>query len=145
MRHTTYIAIIIFLFSASLHYGCENCKCYCSGYDVEELVLNDTVDLKYSTTYCNPEYEIRLGFDSIVESRCPTGVICFWEGNASVKLLIKQEGESDTSFILNTYGGYLNDTLVNGIRYELINLLPYPHIDRDYSLDDYTLQVYITD
>lgn len=145
MRHTTFIAILTFLFSASLHKGCENCRCYCSAYDVEELVLNDTIDLKYSTRYCNPEYEIRLGFDSIIESRCPSGAICVWEGNASVKFLIKQEGENDATITLNTYGGYLNDTLVNGIRYELINLLPYPEIDMEYSLDDYTLQVYISD
>jgi len=145
MRQTTFITLCIFLLSASLNKGCENCKCYCSAYDVEELVLNDTLDFKYYTTYCNPAYEIRLSFDSIVDNRCPIGAMCVWEGNASVKLLIKQTGESDASFLLNTFGGYQTDTLVNGIRYELINVLPYPEIDKDYSLDDYTLQLHISD
>ncbi len=145
MKHTTFIALFIFLVSASFYYGCENCNCYCSDYNVEELLLNDTVDLKYSTTYCNPEYEIRLSFDSLSDNRCPIGAICVWEGNASMKFFIKQKGESDATFTLNTSGRFLTDTIVNGLRYELIEVLPYPVLDKDYQLDDYTLQLLISD
>jgi hypothetical protein len=35
--------------------------------------------------------------------------------------------------------------LINGIRYELIDVLPYPEVDQDYQLDDYTLQLIISD
>jgi len=145
MRHTTLFALFLFLLSASLYYGCENCNCYCSGHDVEELLLNDTLDLKYSTSYCNPEYELTLSFDSLTDNRCPIGAICVWEGNASVKLIIKQEGESDATFTLNTFSGFQTDTIVNGLRFELIEVLPYPMVDKEYQLDDYILQLYISD
>ena len=39
----------------------------------------------------------------------------------------------------------LTDTLVNGLRFELIDLLPYPEVKRDYQLDDYTLHLLISD
>ncbi len=144
MRHLPFIALLIFLLSASLYYGCENCNCYCSDYDVEELLLNDTVDLKYSAAYCNPEYEIRLSFDSLGDGRCPIGAYCIWEGNAHVDFIIKQEGRSEQIFTLNTFAGFLTDTTVNGIRFELIDMLPYPIVNKDYQLDDYILQILVS-
>ena len=147
MRQKTFIAIFIFLLSAFLYSGCElfQCNCYCSNYAADELPLNETVELNYSEPYCNSEHEFRLSFDSLSDGRCPIGAMCIWEGNASVKLIIKQEGKSDNTFWLNTFDGFLTDTTVNGIRFELIDLLPYPEIDKDYQLDDYILQLHISD
>ena len=147
MRHLTFIALLTVLLSTILYSGCEKyqCNCSCSDEDAEELTLNDTIDYKYSKLYCNAEYEIQLSFDSITDGRCPIGAMCVWEGNASVKLLIKQDGENDASFTLNTFDGFLTDTTVNGIHYELIDMLPYPVIDKDYQLDDYILQLQISD
>jgi len=147
MRQKIIIALSIFLVSSLLFSACElsNCDCYCSNYDADELTLNDTIELKYTELYCNPEYELRLSFDSIADSRCPIGAICVWEGNASVDLIITQYGESEAIIRLNTYGGFLTDTTVNGLRYELIDLLPYPVIDKDYVLDDYILHLKISD
>ena len=136
---------IAFLLSLLLYPGCENCGCYCSGYDVEELVMNADSDLNYTSIYCNPEYEISLSFDSLQDSRCPIGAMCIWEGNARIKLKIRQSGESEISFWLNTHDSFLSDTVVNGIRYELIDVLPYPELDKEYQLDDYLLQMRISD
>jgi hypothetical protein len=147
MRQITIFALSIFLLAGLLISGCEDsgCNCFCSSYDAEELTLNDTIDLRYSELYCNPEYEIRLSFDSIHDSRCPIGAVCIWEGNARVKLHVQQSGKSHSTFWLNTHISYLTDTLINGIRYELIDLLPYPEEGKDYSLEDYTLQLLISD
>jgi len=147
MRKKTFITIFIFLLSAFLYSGCElfQCDCYCSNYGAEDLTLNETAELKYSELYCNSEYEFRLSFDSLSDGRCPIGAMCVWEGNARVKLIIKQEGKSDDTFWLNTFDGFLTDTTVNGLRFELIELQPYPEIDKDYILDDYILQLKICD
>ena len=147
MKQKIIFALSLLLLSGLLISGCEDtdCGCFCSSYDAEELMLNDTVDLKYSELYCNPEYELRLSFDSILDSRCPIGAACIWEGNAQVKLQVLQSGKSTSTFWLNTHISYLTDTLVNGIRYELIDLLPYPEVGKDYSLDDYILQLKISD
>jgi hypothetical protein len=147
MRQKLIIALSAFLLNGFLNSGCEQlqCDCYCSSYDARALRLNETVDIKYNKLYCNSRYEIRLGIDSIADSRCPIGAMCVWEGNGAVKLHVQQSGKDSVSFWLNTHPNYMNDTVVNGIRYELIDLLPYPEVDKDYQLEDYTLQLRITD
>ena len=147
MKQLSFIAFIIFLLSTFLYSGCELFQgdCYCSNYAAEELTLNDTVELKYSELYCNSKYEFRLSFDSLSDGRCPIGMMCLWEGNARVKLIIQQPGKSISTFWLNTFDGFLTDTTVYGIRYELIDLLPYPDVDKDYSLDDFILHLKISD
>jgi hypothetical protein len=147
MRHKTIIRLSIILLSILIFAGCEvsQCTCFCSDYEAKELILNDTIDLKYRELYCDPAYAIRLSFDSISDSRCPIGASCFWEGNASIKFIVTDKRDSVDTFRLNTFGGYHSDTLVGGLRYELIDLLPYPEIGKDYSLDDYTVQVLISD
>ena len=100
--------------------------------------------MKYSEFYCNPDNEIRLSFDSLSDSRCPNGAVCFWEGNASFRITVKSDSNESNSFKLNTYGKFLTDTVVNGLHYELIDILPYPKIGKDYQLDDYILQLIIS-
>ncbi len=145
MRQKNFIALLIFLLSASLYYGCENCNCFCAAYDAEDLKLNDTIELRYRELYCNSEHEFRLSFDSLGDGRCPIGAYCIWEGNAQVDFILKQEGRSEQIFTLNTHNNFLNDTVVNGIRFELIDMLPYPVVDTDYQLDDYILHILVSD
>lgn len=147
MRQLTIFVFSLLLLSGLLFSGCEdkNCNCLCSSFDAQELILNDTVYLKYNELYCNPEYEFQLSFDSISDSRCPIGAVCFWEGNASIRFIVQAIGNDSNTFRLNTNGEFLTDTVINGLRYELIDLLPYPEVDKDYSLDDYTLHLLISD
>jgi hypothetical protein len=137
----------LFFLSCIVFSGCEllQCDCYCSDYHAEELLLNETNDIKYSELYCNSRNKIRLSLDSIMDSRCPIGAMCIWEGNGRVKLNVQQSGHDPVSFWLNTHGNFLNDTTVNGLHYELIDLLPYPEVDKEYTPDDYTLQLLISD
>lgn len=147
MRYKGTIAFLIFLLSGLLLTGCElfQRNDYCSDFDIDELTLNETLEMRYSELYCNPEYEIRLSFDSIQDGRCPIGAMCIWEGNGRVQLIIKQGAESAIRFWLNTHDRFLTDTVVNGLRFELVDMLPYPQVDKDYQLDDYILQINISD
>jgi hypothetical protein len=147
MRLKRIIIPVLFLLTGLFITGCERFqgKRYCSDYGAEELTLNETVDFRYSELYCNSEYEFRLSFDSLSDGRCPTGALCIWEGTARVKLHVQQSGKNIISFWLNTHSSLLTDTIVNGLHYELIDLLPYPVVDMDYSLDDYILQLKISD
>lgn len=147
MRRKAISIITIFLLSGLLIAGCERqqCGCFCFVYDAGELKLNEANDLVYNKLYCNPSYEIRLSFDSVSDSRCPIGATCIWEGNGAVKLHVQQSGETPAVFWLNTHPNFLNDTVINGIHYELIDLLPYPELGKDYTLDDYTVQLLVTD
>jgi len=146
MRLKTIIIPVLLLLTGLFITGCEdkNCNCYCSSFDAQELILNDTVELKYSELDCNPEYEFRLSFDSLSDSRCPLEAACVWEGNAEVRLIVQSSEHGSNIFRLNTNEKFLTDTMVNGFRYELIEILPYPEVDQDYQLDDYTLQLIIS-
>ncbi len=145
MRQKVIFGVFVFLLSAILYSGCDNCNCFCAAYDAEDLKLNDTIELRYRELYCNSEHEFRLSFDSLGDGRCPIGAYCIWEGNAQVDFILKQEGRSEQIFTLNTHNNFLNDTVVNGIRFELIDMLPYPVVDTDYQLDDYILHILVSD
>ena len=147
MRLKRFIIPVLFLLTGLFITGCElfQGNRYCSDYGAEDLTLNETVDFKYSELYCNSKYEFRLSFDSLSDGRCPIGAWCIWEGTARVKLHVQQSGKKTISFWLNTHSSLLTDTIVNDLRFELIDLLPYPEVDVDYSLDDYILQLKISD
>ena len=138
---STFLMILVLLTT------CENrnCDCLCSAYESEQVQINDTLRLKYNEIYCNPEYEFLIGFDSLADNRCPLGAVCIWEGNAGITITLKSRYHVYSSFRLNTHSRFLTDTLVDGLRFELIDVLPYPEINKDYSPEDYQLLLYISD
>jgi hypothetical protein len=147
MRQKAIIALSTCLLAGLLLSACEvfHCNCYCSNYSAEELKLNEVVELGYSDLYCNSKNEFRLSFDSIMDSRCPIGAECIWEGNARVKIRMQQSGQDPATFWLDTHVGFVTDTVVHGLRFELTDVLPYPEVGKDYQLDDYIVQMIITD
>ena len=72
-------------------------------------------------------------FDSLLtDSRCPTGGVCVWRGNAVIKVTFHESGNAH-SFILTlkgypSFGDYPSDTTVNGYKISFTNLEPYPDI-----------------
>ena len=148
MRQNSIIGFsVILLLAGLLLPGCELFlrNDYCSNFDIEELPLNETLDMRYSELYCNAEYEIRLSFDSLQDSRCPTGAVCIWEGNGRIQLILRKGDEDPIRFWLNTHVNFLSDTVVKGLRFELVDMLPYPEVDKDYQREDYILQLLISD
>ena len=107
------------------------------------LRLGETVNIK--------PYNLQLCFDSVLtDSRCPTGVVCFWEGEAKIQLWLTDRG-SQKIFTNLTIRGYvgINDSLRHhyvdtlGYRITLMQLDPYPHypIPNDYTKYRATLLV----
>lgn len=146
MRIKVISIIYVSLISGLILPGCEwlHADSYCSGYHIEQLKLNETLELRYGVVYCNPENGIRVWFDSIEDSRCPLDVICIWEGNGRAKIHLEQSGIK-SAFWLNTFDHFLKDTLISGLRYELIDIFPYPESNKEYSLEDYSVHLHISD
>lgn len=138
---STFLLILVLLTACEY----RDCDCLCSAYESEQVHINDTLRLKYTEIYCNPEYEFLIGFDSLEDSRCPLGAVCIWEGNAGITITFKSRSQAYSSFRLNTHSSFLTDTLVDGLRFELIDVLPYPEINKDYAPEDYELLLYISD
>ena len=147
MKHLTAFSLSLILSLGVFIPGCETfCgKCYCDNMDAQVLPLNENFEMKFGEVYCNSDHRLSLTFESFHEGRCPIGVYCVWEGNARVTFSLEEKKEGNSKFILNTVSGELTDTVIHGIRYELIGLVPYPDINFDYPQEVYTATMLISD
>ena len=106
------------------------------------------------TTTLGTEFDLRLGqsarigdsgvtlvFQSVVEdSRCPTGVVCVWEGNGRVALGFRQaEDPLQTTELNTTLDPRAAEVL--GILVELVALLPWPVDGVATPQEDYVLRL----
>ena len=79
------------------------------------------------------------------DSRCPIGVQCVWEGDATVVLAASQAGTSDTTRIeLHTSSKFATPATYKDLVIHLQRLDPYPHKDVKISLGDYVATLTIT-
>jgi hypothetical protein len=64
-----------------------------------------------------------LSFDRVVsDSRCPTGVVCAWEGEVTVRLILTDAGGS-TPFNLSDHARSRD---LNGYTFTLVDVQPHP-------------------
>ena len=98
----------------------------CGG--VVDLKLGEMIGMKSEEIAFNSERNILLSVESINDSRCPIGVMCVHGGNVYVQFHLKTEsGEYD--FTLDPHGAlYKRDTVIEGMVYELFDVVPYPNI-----------------
>ncbi len=109
------------------------------------LVLNDTVDLSFGSCLYEPNDHFYICFDSVVgDSRCPTGVYCFWEGNAEVKFRYLKAAGEPVYFNLNTHLRFPNGITIDGYKYTLIDLAPYPSFNHPPQRGDYKARIVVT-
>ena len=106
-----------------LSYGCNKQE------KVNTLEIGKVTELRLDETVKNFEFALSLRVENLYDSRCPNGVECVWEGNASVEFQLTTKKEK-YKFILDTHNSpnFKNDTIVEGIKYQLIDVLPYPDI-----------------
>ncbi len=63
--------------------------------DDVEARFGEPVTLRLHQTARFADGALRLRFDEVVEdSRCPSGVVCFWEGRAVVALRVDEAGHA---------------------------------------------------
>ena len=85
------------------------------------------------------KHSLQFSITEINDSRCPSDVVCIWEGKADVRLSIEspQKGE----IVLSTYNN-LVDTFAN-YSFTLIDVSPYPVSTKTIELEDYTVLIKI--
>lgn len=72
--------------------------------------------------------DVTVRFDAVTsDSRCPRGVNCVWQGDATVALTVSDESGSE-SIVLHTSGGPDRPTeaVARGFRFALVGLEPQP-------------------
>ena len=92
-----------------------------------DLKIGETTEIKSGETACNSQYGLSLRVENVNDSRCPTGVICVTAGDASVQFYLATK-KGECSFTLHTLQNatYKRDTIIEGFKYQLRNVLPYP-------------------
>jgi len=101
--------------------------------------LGEEFDLAYGQFTQIHAEDISIKFlDVAGDSRCPTGVVCVWEGNAEIILLVN----SDTLSINTTLEPKIIDYKPYTV--ELISVLPYPKWNEQIALEDYLIRLMVT-
>ncbi|HPT32033.1 MAG TPA: hypothetical protein PLW67_09345 [Prolixibacteraceae bacterium] len=117
MKTSVYIAIILLFLMGS-------CK---KDQDPAGSELNQELTLKTGDVRNLNPNNLSIKVLNIIDSRCPTGVVCFWQGEATVTLEVKENSSFDEAIgtlILSTFHQPV-DT-VSGYIFRLIDVLPYP-------------------
>jgi hypothetical protein len=103
-----------------------------------DLIFNDTINLSYGDCLYDSENQRYICLDSVLsDSRCPTGATCIWEGNAEVRFKVEKINDNPVFFNLNTHMGFTTDTIVDGYKFALINLRPYPALEHQIEPNEY--------
>lgn len=112
--------------------------------DFDNFVLNDTVYLSSNDCLNDVENQFYICLDSVLnDSRCPSGVYCFWEGNATARFKYQKYNSKPVIFDLNTYKGFRGDTIIDLYKFTLLGLTPYPNSHQIIKLRDYTAKILI--
>lgn len=92
--------------------------------------LNDAFWLGFDETAELDDGNLDVWFESLVEdSRCPSDVVCFWEGRARIDLVIRIDSEPTRLLQLTLQGGSGNGgnpSRAAGYLFTLEDLTPYP-------------------
>ncbi len=94
----------------------------------------DTLILKFGETKISQSSGLRLTFSEVLEdSRCPSNVVCDWEGRARIQVGIQKKSQEDADISLPIYGYVTaNDSMRHvavdtlGYSLKLLQLDPYP-------------------
>ncbi len=95
--------------------------------------LNTEFELNFNQSAEIKNEKLNIKFQQVNDSRCPNGVICFWEGEGKVTLKV-----NSTPFTLSTLYSS-KDTL--GYTFTLLGLNPYPDIKKSIKDKDYVLKM----
>jgi hypothetical protein len=71
-------------------------------------------------------------------------VYCFWAGNAAVRFKLGKCDEKPLLFTLNTMSQFDTSETINGYRYKLVSLSPYPTIGHTINQKDYKAELVVT-
>jgi hypothetical protein len=105
--------------------------------------LSDTITIGINEVYQHKQPNFSLKIDSVLnDSRCPIDVQCFWEGNAEVRFKLSSLNSKTIMFNLNTANIFRKDTVIEGVKFKLIELDRQPDIMTRDSYQSYRIKIY---
>jgi hypothetical protein len=111
----------------------------------DSLIYNDTINLAYRDCFSDCENKFYICMDSVVnDSRCPIGAMCFWAGMATVRFKFQKYNEAPIYFNLITQVPTYNYKIIDGFRFTLIDLTPYPSLKNHKEQCGYKAKLVVT-
>jgi hypothetical protein len=108
-------------------------------------VLSDRIELRLGETVRIYAGDFTIAFDAVLDdSRCPLEVLCFWEGNAAVQLILTDGTGVSTPVTLQTSPGP-RMVEYQGVTISLENLKPYPTETSPEDPNQYRLVLQVDD
>jgi len=112
--------------------------------DFESFNVPDTILMPIKECRFNLDNQTYICFDSVIgDSRCPDGAECIWAGDAKIKLKYVRSNGDPVYFTLNTNITFTNDSIIDGFKYTLLNLYPYPSLIHHTDQKDYKAELLI--
>ena len=111
----------------------------------DNLIYNDTIDLAYKDCMSDCENKFYLCMDSVIsDSRCPIGAMCIWAGMATVRFKFQKYNEAPVYFNLMTPDPTYNSKIIDGFKFSLIDLTPYPSLKNHSDQGGYKAKLFVT-
>ena len=140
IRHCAWLLAL-----AALVISCGDHSADSDGRAPDDLLRRNPIVLQFGESIILPPDNTEITFASVrQDSRCPTGVYCFWEGMAEIALQVEQSSGDTHQVTMAIYGGSSTvtyqrlisvDTL--GYRFMLLQLDPYPVHEQPIDDSDY--------
>lgn len=98
----------------------------------------DEFSVAYGREVAVPGTIASLGFEQVThESRCPSDVVCVWEGQVTLVLGVSIGDGPTTPLEVTLRGGVSQPVTIQGVTVTLFRVDPYPISTRPSDLDDY--------
>ena len=104
----------------------------------ESFILNQEGSFRYGGIYYSGSL-LKFKISEVNDSRCPSDVICIWQGEATIKIQLESPVKADIE--LSTYH-HPTDTVGN-YTFELTGVSPYPISTKEIEFKDYRISLLI--
>ncbi|TBN03325.1 hypothetical protein EYD45_09970 [Hyunsoonleella flava] len=105
----------------------------------DDRIDNDLI-INYNGCVNLSDTKFTICLDSIQDSRCPTGLVCVWEGDAATYFSL-DNGQNIKSITLHTNTIFQQDTLIDGLRIKLLDVSPYPDKNVEPDISKYKARI----
>ena len=107
---------------------------------------NENFQLKINQTAYLKSENLEITLLNIQDSRCPSGVVCFWEGIARAWVNILQDNQDLGNFNLTSknFQSGLGVLQIKNYMLELVDIEPYPQRGQNIELSDYSVTFMVT-
>lgn len=102
------------------------------------------LDFNHKATVGSQDFDVKF-LHVLEDSRCPTSVVCVWEGRAVVELEFEQNGTKilDTLATISTVPVPADSSIVFGRVVKLLEVNPYPKTPNSLSEKDYSIRLIV--